>query len=786
MEEFIAVGKSIPQVEGREKVTGQGKYAMDLEMPRMLWAKVKRSTRPHARIVRVDTSRAEALPGVRAVVVDKDCPQTLFGFGCYDEPLVARGKVRYVGEPVAAVAADTEAIAEDACELIEVEYEDLPTVFDSEEAFRKDPPAIIHEELEGYRRVPIGPPQYDPEHPNAFGYYCIRSGDVEKGFKEADLVVENTFSNAMIQHGNLEPHNSISLWDVDGNVTVWSSSQAAYCLLNQVSEALDLPHSKIRVIIPKFVGGGFGGKIEMKGEGLCAVLSKKAGHRPVKIRYTREESLCWAGVQHPFKTRIKTGVKKDGTITACEIFVLVNGGAYAQHGFLVTRQASYGPVGSYRFPHFKLDNHVVYTNLPMGVAYRGFGNVQVHWFLDSQMDCVAHALGMDPVEFRLKNALDEGEINTVGEVEHSVGVKECIRQVAAAIGWGTPLEREDGPWRRGRGIAIGNKYSIAPSSSCAFVKIHNDETLEIRHSGGNLGQGNHTILTQMVAEEFKVSPDRVKVVQIDTWVTPYDQLTGSSRQTFAAGNAVLLACHDVKQQLFKLAGERLEASPEDLDTEDMKVFVKGAPERSVRVKDLFKTLFFTGSFLPVGGELLGKATFNVPADRLDPKTGCCPEDGIRRIFSFCSHAAQAVQVAVNTETGQVRIEKMAIANDVGRAINPQMVEGQMQCALNMGIGGALFEELMLEEGKVLNPNLIDYKIPTAKDVPMNDVVSTHIVEVPQPDGPFNAKGLGEAVLTPTAPAISNAIFDAVGVRMNYMPITPERLLSAIRAKEGKA
>jgi CO/xanthine dehydrogenase Mo-binding subunit len=784
--EFTVIGKNVEREEGLGKVTGLGKYAIDLEMPRMLWAKVKRSTRPHAKLVRVDISRAQALQGVRAVIVDQDCPQTLFGFGCYDEPLLARRKVRYVGEPIAAVAADTETIAEDACDLIEVEYEDLPSIFDAEVAFQKNPPTIIHEELPNYRRVSIGPPQYDPQHPNAFGYYRIRSGNVDVGFEQADVVIENKLSNAMIAHATMEPHNSISLWDADGNVTVWSSSQAAYCLLNQISEALDLPHSRIRVIIPKYVGGGFGGKIEMKAEGLCAVLSKKTGHRPIKIRYTREESLCWAGVQHPFEVKLKSGVKKDGSITASEIFVLVNGGAYAQHGFLVTRQASYGPLGSYRFPNFKLDNYVVYTNQPPGVAYRGFGNTQIHWALESHIDELARAIGMDPAEFRLKNVLREGEINAAGETQHSVAGAELIKEVVNAIGWGKPIAKSDGPWRRGRGLAIANKDSIAPSASCAFVKIHNDETLEIRHSAGNFGQGSTTTMVQIAAETFKVSPDRVKVAEIDTWVTPYDQLSGSSRLTFAAGNAVLMACDDVKQQVFKLAGELLQADPTELDIADMKVFVKKSPDRFVRVKDLFRTPYFTGSFLPRGGELLGKATFTVPASKVDPETGTCGDDGLRRIFSFCARAAQAVEVAVNVETGQVRVEKIAIANDVGRAINPMSCEGQMHAALSMGLGGALLEELQLDHGTIKNGDFASYRFPTAKDAPLNEVVSTHIVEVPQPDGPFQAKGFAESTVGPTAPAIGNAIFDAIGVRIDHMPITPERIIAALEAKNARA
>ena len=775
------VGKNIVREEGFGKVTGLGKYAIDLEMPRMLWAKIKRSTRPHAKIVRVDIGRAQMLPGVHAVIVDKDCPQTLFGFGCYDEPLLARGKVRYIGEPVAAVAAESEAIAEEACDLIEIDYEELPAVFEVHEAFKTNPPVIVHEGQEKYRRIPIGPAQYDPKHPNAFGYYRIRTGNVDDGFAEADAVVERTYSNAMMAHATMERHNSVSLWDPDGNVTVWSSSQAAYPLLNQISEALDIPHSRIRVIIPKYVGGGFGGKIEMKSEGLCAVLSRAAGYRPIKIVYTREESLCWAGVQHPFEMKIKSGVRKDGTITACEMFVLVNGGAYAQHGFLVTRQASYGPLGSYRFPNFKLDNYVVYTNQPPGVAYRGFGNTQIHFALESHIDELAHEIGMDPYEIRRKNVLREGEINAAGEIQHSVAGAELLDEIKSGLDRHGPLDRGEGSWRRGRGIAFANKDSVAPSASSAIVKVHNDETIEIRHSAGNIGQGSSTTLIQIAAEFFKVQPERVKTAEVDTWVTPYDQLTGSSRLTFAAGNAVLMACADVKKQILGMAAELMQATADELELVDMKVFVKDNPNRFMAVRDLFRTVFFTGSFLPSGGELLGKATFTVPSSKIDPDTGHAADDGIRKIFSFCTRAAQAVEVAVNIETGQVVLEKIAIANDVGRAINPMSCEGQMHAALSMGLGQALSEELQIVDGSILNGDLSSYRFLTAKDAPGNANVSTHIVEIPQLDGPYQAKGFSEATVSPTAPAIANAIFDAVGIRLRHMPMTPERVLEALDA-----
>lgn len=781
----FGVGENLINVDGVEKVTGRAKYCIDMEFPRMLWAKIKRSTYPHAKIVHIDTSAAEALPGVEAVLTYKDVPNTRHGVGLADEPIIARDKVRFIGEAVAAVAAKTEAIAEEAVDLIKVEYEELPALFDPEISMRPDPPVIIHEDLPNYKRLPILAPTMDQERPNVLNVFRIIHGDINKGFAEADHVFEGRYYTPMKQHVQMEPHNCVAMWDEEGRLIVWTSSQSPYMTLHQLCEAFDLPPSKVRIICPKHVGGGFGGKIEITSEAICAALSKKCGNRPVKLRYTREEVFTSATVRHPVICYLKTGVKNDGTIVAQEWKIVMDSGAYARIGFLTLRNACYAPCGSYKIPHFRLEAMAAYTNKPVGGAYRGFGNNQLFWAQETQIDEICEKLGFDPVEFRLKNLLEEGDVNVMNEIMHSVGSKECVRKVAERLDWANRHKRKSsdkGPWRTGVGLAYGNKYSVAPTASCAVVKINEDETIEIRQSGMDLGQGIHTVVTQMACEVFKVQPDKVRVVGADTDVTPYDQLTGSSRLTFNVGNAVKRALEEARDNMFKMAAKKLEADPGDLDTEDGKIFVKGVPAKSIRINDLFQDMVLTRRFMPEGGELLGKATWITPVDKLDPETGQCPDDGYRRACSFYIHGCHGAEVEVNVETGEVRLKKYVMAHDVGKAINPKMCEGQMEAALSAGVGSVLLEEMILEEGRVLNPNLADYKIFTAADLPSVNDTHAIIVEAPQFDGPWGAKGLGEGVLTPSAPAVAAAIHDAVGVRLHEIPWTPERILAALKGK----
>jgi CO/xanthine dehydrogenase Mo-binding subunit len=778
MEALSIVGKRIARVDGVIKVKGEAQFCIDLELPRMLHAKIKRSTIPHGRIVRIDTSQAEKLPGVKAVMTAKDVPDKKHGLILKDRRFIARDRVRFVGEPVAAVAADTVEIAEEAIDLIEVEYDELPAVFDPEEAMKPDPPAILHPDLESYDKGPIVMPQLDIKRPNVYSYFRIRRGDVEQGFKEADLIVENRYTTAMIQHIQMEPHCAVAKVDPDGRITVWSSTQSPYVLRDQIAEALDIPVSKIRVII-SFIGGGYGGKLELKPEPFCIILAQKT-KRPVKLVFTREEVFIGASVRHPFVVYIKDGAKKDGTIIAREMKLILNGGASGEIGYIVNRNAAFGPVGSYKLPNFKLDGYGVYTNQPIGGAFRGLGSPQAVWPIEAQLDIVAEKLGIDPLEIRLKNALEEGDENVTGEKMHSVGFKQALQKVAEAIEWDQKPPSTSGAWRRGKGIAGGNKYSFA-SASAAFIKICEDETLEIRTSCPEVGQGAHTILSQIAAEEFAIPLKDIRVTMGDTDITPYDLGAASSRETYHMGNAVRLACEDAKRQIFELAADRLEARAEDLDIRDWKVYVKGSPERVISVSELYQPMPLGGKTIEKIGEIIGKYSFSQHWDPLDPDTGQLPPGG--RAVAFYIHGAQAAEVEVNIETGQVRIIRFYSALDMGRAVNPLNVEGQIEGGIGMGIGSALYEQMVLDKGIVLNPNFADYKIPTAAELPLNLYTKAIIVEAPHRDGPFGAKGIGEGVLVPSAPAIANAIYNAVGVRIKDIPITPEKVFKALKERQ---
>jgi len=772
--EYMVVGKRIPKVDGVELVTGRGKFTVDLMLPNMLHGKIKRSPYPHAKITSIDTSKAETLYGVRAVVTGIDFPNRRLHSSSHDEYPVSRDKVRYVGEPVAAVAADTLEIAEEAVELIEVEYEELPAVFDPEEAIKSDPTVVIHEEWDSYERLmPIG--KMDVKRPNVFNLCKIRNGDVEKGFQESDLVLESRYSTAYIQHAPLEPHASLAQVEPDGRITVWTSAQSPYAIRAQICEYFGLPSHKVRVIVPH-VGGAFGGKTDLRAEHFCIVLSQQTG-RPVKIVFTREEEFTASVVRGPYIVDIKDGVTKDGKIVAREITAIYQGGAYSEIAFAKPSFGSNVIVGSYKIPNLKSDVYGVYTNNTISGGYRAFGCPELAWGIESHMDIVAEKLGLDPVEFRLKNVLEEGDKNAAGETMHSVGARECLLKTAEAIGWNEkPKSVEISSWKRGNGIALGTKYSFAPTASTAIVKVHHDG-IELQTSAGELGQGSNTALAQIVAEEFGIPADEVILTLTDTDITPVDHLAGSSRQTYNDGNATCLACLDAKRQLFEQAAGKLGLPPDRLETKNYQIFVKDSPEKSINISDLFDDLYLVGPYQSQGADITGKATFKQEVADYDPNAG----QGERRV-SFYSHGAQAAEVEVNVETGKVRIVKFVGAMDVGKAINPMGVEGQMEGGAYMGIGNTLYEHLVIDNGQVVNPNFMDYKLPNICEMPHVKDIQSIIVEAHHRDGPYGAKGAGEVVIVPTAPAIANAIYHAVGVRIKDMPITSEKILSALKEK----
>ncbi len=783
-EEYQYIGKSEYNVNAVAKATGRAQYCSDMQFPGILYGKVKRSPYPHARIVSIDTSAAERLPGVKTVIVgdEKTCPSR-FGAGVADEYVLARNKVRYVGDAVAAVAAESEEIAQAAVDLIEVEYEELPGVFDGEEAFKQNPPAILHEDLKSYPTLRSVPPRFDENRPNVFNYFRIRRNNAEEGFEEADLVFENRFETAMIHHVQMESHCGIAMVDDSGRLVVWGTSSKPYGMHRDIAESRGLPLSAVRVIIPTHVGGSFGGR-DPKAEQIAASLAlaqKGYPKRPVKMKFTREEHLSTTTSRAHYIVDIKTGIKKDGTIVANKMRLLLVGGAYAGTGYLTARNAAFGPAANYRIANFSLDAYGVYTNQRMAGAFRGFGNAESLWGMESQMDIIAEALNMDPLEFRLKNCIEEGDLNAFCETMHSVGGKACLRAAAEAIEWEKPPTQVKEPHlKRGKGIALGNKYSIAPSASAAIVKVHPDGLVELRTSTVDLGQGSNTIFSQMLAEEFKIPVSKVRVLNPDTDITPFDLGTASSRSTFNMGNAIRKASVDAKRQLFELAAKELEAHEDDLETAESKVFVKGSPERSLEIKDLFIPMVIGGYTLKEGAEIIGKATYYLPGIMPDPETGASEKPA-----AFYMFVAQAAEVEVDTQTGKIKVVKIVTANDCGKAINPMMVEGQQEGGvLSMGIGSTLLEEVITDNGVMLNPQFADYKIPTTLDCPDLDNYKSAIIETAHRDGPWGAKGVGEGTMVCSSPAIANAIYDAIGIRFHDIPITPEKVLKALKEKNS--
>jgi 4-hydroxybenzoyl-CoA reductase alpha subunit len=763
MESSGIIGSSVPRIDAVEKVTGRAIYGPDLKLPGMLHGKVLRSPLPHARILHVDTSRAERLPGVKAVATGKDL-NVRYGLVIQDQFPYCFDKVRYIGDPVAGVAAVDPDTAREALELIKVDYEELPPVFDPRQAMEPGTP-LVHEDLGRYWYVPIF---FPTPGTNICNHFKIRKGDVEEGFRRADFITENTFATPMVQHCHLEPHVTTAKFEPSGQVTIWSSTQHPYSVRRESARVLGLPINRVRVIVTS-LGGGFGGKVLLKLEPMCLALAMKVkDFRPVRILLTREEEFYASVVRHPTQTSIKAGVRKDGTLVALQTKMVFDTGAYADAGPVVARSSGMAITGPYRVPHVWSDSYCVYTNKPIAGAFRGFGVPQLMWAMDSTMDMLAEGIGMDPVELRLKNALEEGDISATGQVLHSVGIKECIRKAAEAIEWGKKPRKY-----RGKGIGTLYKMTQTPSSSSAFVKMSEDGSVEVLCSTVDMGQGSNTVFAQIAAEELGVEVKNVRVVSPDTDVTPFDHGTASSRSTFHAGNAVKLAAAEAKKQLFEVAADQLEVRPEDLESRGGFIYVKGSKGPGTPISAIRMGITYGK-----GHPIMGSGTFSVPdATPLDQETG----QGVYPSI-FWLYGAQGVEVEVDPDTGKVEVLKVAAAHDLGRVINPLNCEQQVEGAVVTGVGIALLEEMVLQNGTPVNRNFRDYRIPTSLDSPP---VTSIFVEATHKDGPFGAKGVGEPALAPTAPAIGNAIYDAIGVRVKDLPITPEKILKALMEKGEK-
>lgn len=780
MAEFSVIGKSVPRVDALEKVTGTAKFTTDMAAPRMLYGKVLRSLYPHALITDIDISRAEKLPGVKAVVTGKDAPEEKLGL-LEDRPVLARDVVRFAGEPVAAVAAATIEIAEEALELIEVNYQELPMVTSVEEAMKPDPPAIVHP---GLNIEPCLKRSYGPQFaalsaaihnrlPNVFAYARVRTGDTSRGFEESDVIIEGKYERARLAHSQMEPHAALVQPNPDGGLTAWVTSQSPYQVKETLGRLFKLPSTKVRVIIPH-QGGGFGGRVgaNVIAIPIAAMLALKTG-RPVKLVYTRDEVFIDGCTEIPAVIYIKDGVKRDGALVAREIKIVQNAGAYSGVMPTATLNAGYASTGTYRVPNFKSDIYIAFTNETPTAPFRGYAAIGPQWAIESQMDVIASRLAIDPVEIRLRNILKEGEKDALGQTVYNIGLEDCVHKVNNWMQWDKKTVQEDSVWKKGRGIAVCNKMTAAGGfASVVLVKVHPDGSIEVRHSAVDLGQGCHTALTQIAAEEFATSHQKVKIVTADTAITPYDYGTISNRITWHTGNALRLACADAKRQLLERASAILNVPPENLYIKDGVIYRRARPDVAINFAGLFS---LPGMYLSLGGEILGRGVYVTPVSIADAETG----HG-ERLVSFYSYGAEGVELAVNVKTGNIKVLRAAGCFDMAQPINPKICEGQTEGGIGQGIGGALYEHLIISDGVVNNPNLVDYRLPSIMEIPY-DVKAMSATPVPHKEGPFGAKGFCEGGLLPTAPAIANAVYDAVGIRITDLPITREKVLKALRS-----
>ncbi|HKU14930.1 MAG TPA: xanthine dehydrogenase family protein molybdopterin-binding subunit [Steroidobacteraceae bacterium] len=761
-----AVGRSLPRREAREKATGAATYADDIVVPRMLYGAVLGSDYAHARIVSCDTSAAEALPGVKAVLTGDKLGGKLFGKCIEDEPVLATGKVRYVGEPVAAVAAVDRATAKRALQLIELQYEELPAVFDAEAALAADAPPI-HEARKTYvGRVP------PLDNPNLASYTCFAEGDAEAAWAQCDVIVEDKYETPAQQHMYMEPCSTLAAFDrAADQLTLWTSTQGVFIVQYGIAKWLGLPMSKVRVIAP-YIGGAFGGKGGLTNQQIAAALAIAAA-APVKLTYSREDDMTMMKSRHPSRIYMRTGAKRDGTLVAREVRIYLNTGAYADEGPFVNAVAANFSRGPYRIPNIKTQSWCVYTNHLKAGGMRGFGVPQANYASELQIDAIAARLGLDPIEVRLKNALGTGDKFLGGQnVDHGT-LARCLEAVRQASGWEARRARpavQPGK-RRGIGVASATHVS-AMNAAGATVKMNEDGTLTVNTGAVDVGQGSDTALSQLAAGVLGVSLDQIKYAAPDTNFSPYNHQTGGSRTTYTVGVAVQRASENARDQIFDLAAELLECPVDDLELRPGGwVGLKGAAGKQVPFSAIAKRSLYTS-----GGPVMGTANWLYEAERFDPKrtltAGFAPN--AVGVFLF---AALVVEVDVDEATGKVEVVEAWAAHDVGRAINPGAVEGQIHGGLVQGFGFALIEELLWDEGRLVNPSMMDYKVPGAMDVPYE--IHAIVLEDPEATGPFGARGVGEIPLNLAAPAICNAIEHATGVKVTTIPATGERVLRSM-------
>lgn len=752
------IGNKQSFIDSKEKVTGKAKYLDDIVIPGMLYCKILRSPHPHAKILNIDTTLAERLEGVKAVITGKDCPDNKFGLEIADVTMLAIDKVRYVGDEVAAVAAVTEEIAEEAIDLIKVEYEILPVVDDVIKAMEPTS-SLVHD---GYKN-------------NIAKEYHFSRGTIEEDFANCDFVFEEEFSTHRVQGLYMEPFGAIAKWEDNGRLTIYSGLQAAFQGRNEIAKALGIEPSKITVKAP-FIGGGFGAKIWIRNFHPIVAVLAQITQKPVKIVLTREEEMLTTRPRVAPKIKLKLGMMKDGTMVCKQAHIVADNGAYSWAATKILMNMSIRTDCLYRFKSTKTDSYLVYTNLIPTSGFRAYGNSQAHFALESFIDMCCRKIGLDPVEVRVKNAVRTGDLTIHGWKIKSCGLAECIEAANASI-VKTRLPKEEQNGRIKRGIATacmthvsGNRGGSNYDGSSAMIRMHEDGKVFVFSGEADLGQGSRTVFAQITAEVLGLNIDDVTVMPLDTDISPFALGTYSSRVTTVGGKAVMLAAKEVREQIITLAAEELKRPKDYLDTKDGYVYYKADERDKISIKNLCTKAIRTNKSIPFTSYI-----------SYDPPTVGADSSGYGDYSSAYTYGAHGVEVEVDTHTGQVKVLRVAAAHDVGRTINPSGVVGQINGGVAQGIGWALYENMQFKDGMPQSRGLHQYTLMTIKDMPPVDSI---IIETNDPIGPFGAKGIGEPTLIPTGPAIANAIEDATGVRIRDLPITPEKVYRALKNKSG--
>ncbi|MBW1971422.1 MAG: xanthine dehydrogenase family protein molybdopterin-binding subunit [Deltaproteobacteria bacterium] len=758
MSEFDIVNKSYPQIDGLNKATGKTEFVSDLVLPNMLYGRVLRSPYAHARIDHIDISKAKSLRGVKAVITYDDTPRIKFGPRSEDWTILADGKVRFYGDEVAAVAAVDEDIAEEALDLIKVEYTELPAVFDPVEAMKPDAP-LVHENKEN----------------NLAAEFKIEAGDVDQDLKNSYFVYKDRFYTNQVYQAYLEPMGALASVDLSGRITLWTGTQIPNMMRITYAKALGISLDKLRVIVPDY-GGGFGAKMENNVHLITIVLAQKAG-QPVKLINTRFDDFVGGNPRVAMYIDIKLGVTKDGFITGKDVHIVGTNGARTVYAPVIVATACYRPDSLYRFKSVRAIGHTVYTNTVPTSCFRGFGNSQMTFVLESALDMIAEELNIDPAELRLKNGIGENEVSIHGWKITSNGLKDCVLLATKKANWNQ--KRKKRKFFRGIGLACCNHVSGNRAFAREFdggagiVRIGRDGNVTVYYGESDMGQGQKTVFAQIVAERLGVPLDIITVEQVDTDISPFGMGSFATRGTLMGGNGVLKAAEDAFKQLAAVAADMLQAPPDEVECKKGKFFLKSSPQKSVSFKEVAEM----ATFKRAGAPVVGVGFYKPPTELPDPKT---KYGNISPAYPFGCHIAE---VEVDPDTGQITVTDYVAANDIGRAINPMAVEGQIQGGVAQGLGWTLMENMALDDkGKLINPDFLDYVIPCVMDVPE---IKPILVEPVDPEGPYGAKGIGEPALNPVMAAITNAIYNATGIRIKELPITAEKMLKKLKEMKNK-